>query len=340
MHCPPKTLDRRLVLLSGAAAVTTFSIGRARAAADFSYKMATNVPATHPLNVRLAESFERIGKETNGALEIQLFPNNQLGADTDVLAQLRSGAVEFFMLSGLILSTLVPVAAINGIGFAFADYPTVWKAMDGELGAAIRAEIAKANIMAMDKIWDNGFRHMSTSTKPILTPDDLKAVKMRVPVSPLWTSMFKAFGASPVSINAAEMYSALQTKIADGQENGLTAIWNTKVYEVQKNVALTGHMWDGYWALTNRRAWNAMPKDIQAIAAANLNRGAEDQRADLERMNVGLQKDLEGKGMVFNTVEKSAFQARLRQAGFYKEWQDRFGDANWKLLQRTAGAEL
>ena len=212
--------------------------------------------------------------------------------------------------------------------------------MDGELGAAIRAEIAKVNILAMDKIWDNGFHHITMSTKPIRTPDDLKDVKMRVPVSPLWTSMFKAFGASPVSINAAEMYSSLQTKIADGQENPLAAIWNTKIYEVQKYVAMSGHMWDGYWPLANRRAWDAMPADMRAIAAKHLNQGAEDQRADLEKLNVNLRKDLEDKGMVFNTVNKAAFRERLRQAGFYREWRDRYGEANWKLLEKTSGAEL
>ena len=340
MRGPNQGTSRRAVLAGAAATSGIFAIGRARAAADFTYKFATNVPATHPLNLRLQEAFDRIGKETNGALVIQLFPNNQLGADTDVLSQLRSGAVEFFTLSGVILSTLVPVASINGIGFAFNDYPTVWKAMDGDLGAAIRAEIAKANIMAMDKIWDNGFRHITTSTKPIRTPDDLRDVKMRVPVSPLWTSMFKAFGSAPVSINASEMYSALQTKIADGQENPLAAIWNTKIFEVQKWVAMTGHMWDGYWPLTNRRAWNALPKDMQAIAAKNLDAGAVAQRADLETLNVSLKKELEGKGMVFNDVDKAAFRERLRRAGFYKEWRERYGEKNWKLLEQSAGAEL
>lgn len=333
-------LDRRHLLAGTAAAVTVFSIGRARAAADFSYKFATNVPDTHPLNIRLTETCERIRKESNGALDIQLFPNNQLGGDTDVLAQLRSGAVEFFTLSGVILSTLVPVASISGIGFAMPDYDTVWKAMDGELGGMIRGEISKTNILAMDKIWDNGFRHITMGPKPIRTPDDLKEVKMRVPVSPLWTSMFRAFGASPVSVNAAEMYSALQTKIADGQENPLAAIWNTKIYEVQKYLALSGHMWDGYWPLANKRAWGALPRDLQTLAAKHLNQGALDQRADLATLNVSLRKDLEAKGMIFNDVEKGAFRDKLRQAGFYKEWRDRYGEANWKLLERTTGTTL
>ena len=334
------TIQRR-TLLAGTAATTfaaTFAIGRARAASDFRYKFATNTPATHPLSARAMEAADRIRAESNGALDIQVFPNNQLGADTDVLSQLRSGAVEFFTLSGLILSTLVPVASINGIGFAFNDYDAVWRAMDGDLGALIRTDIAKGNqILAMDKIWDNGFRHITTSTKPIRAPSDLEGFKMRVPVSPLWTSMFKAFGSSPISVNASEMYSALQTRIADGQENPLEAIWNTKIYEVQKFCDLTGHMWDGYWPLANRRAWMALPADLRAIAAKHLNAGAVLQRADLATLNTSLKSDLEGKGLVFNEVDKSAFRDKLTEAGFYKEWRAKYGEANWAVLARASG---
>ena len=151
-------------------------------------------------------------------------------------------------MSGLILATLVPAASINGIGFAFPDYDTVWKAMDGDLGAYIRGEITKANLVVMDKIWDNGFRQTTSSTKPINGPDDLKGFKIRVPVSPLWTSMFKAFDAAPASINFSEVYSALQTKIVEGQENPLAIISTAKLYEVQKFCSLTNHMWDGFWS--------------------------------------------------------------------------------------------
>lgn len=128
----------------------------------------------------------------------------------DTLSQIRSGGVEFFTLSGLILATLVPPASINGMGFAFPNYDTVWKAMDGDLGAYVRGQIAKTNqILVMEKIWDNGFRRTTTSTKPIKTPDDFRGMKLRVPPSPLWTSMFKAFDAAPASINFNEVYSAL-----------------------------------------------------------------------------------------------------------------------------------
>ncbi|TIM60317.1 MAG: TRAP transporter substrate-binding protein, partial [Mesorhizobium sp.] len=118
---------------------------------------------------------------------------NQLGADTDMLSQVRSGGVEFFTLSPLILSTLVANASISGIGFAFSDYDAVWAAMDGDLGKYVRGEIEKSNLVVMEKIWDNGFRQITSSVGPIETPANLEGFKIRVPVSPLWTSMFTAF---------------------------------------------------------------------------------------------------------------------------------------------------
>src|ERR1700728_4098070 len=222
------SFSRRALLKASAASAVIGGVGApfvARAQqAEFTYKFANNLPDAHPLNTRAKEMSAAIKTETNGRVDIQIFPNNQLGADTDVLSQLRSGGVEFFTMSGLILATLVPAASINGMGFAFPDYPTVWKAMDGELGAYVRGQIAKANLLAMEKIWDNGFRQTTTSTKPIATPADYKGFKIRVPVSPLWTSMFKAFDAAPASINFNEVYSALQTKIVEGQENPLALI--------------------------------------------------------------------------------------------------------------------
>ena len=216
------------------------------------------------MNMRANEAVEKIKQETKGRVVIQIFPNNQLGSDTDMLSQVRSGGVEFFTLSPLILSTLVPNASISGIGFAFPNYDAVWKAMDGELGAYVRGQIGKANLVVMDKIWDNGFRQMTSSKGPINTPDDLKGFKIRVPVSPLWTSMFTAFQSAPASINFAEVYTALQTKVVDGQENPLAIISTAKLFEVQKYLSMTNHMWDGFWFLANRRAWERLPEDLRA----------------------------------------------------------------------------
>ncbi len=334
-------LSRRMMLKASAAVTVMGSVGApwvARAQqAEFTYKYANNLPDSHPLNIRAKEMSAAIKTETNGRVDLQIFPNNQLGSDTDMLSQIRSGGVEFFTLSGLILSTLVPAASINGIGFAFPDYPTVWKAMDGDLGAYVRGEIKKANLEVMDKIWDNGFRQTTSSTKPINSPDDFKGFKIRVPVSPLWTSMFKAFDASPASINFNEVYSALQTKIVEGQENPLALISTAKLYEVQKYCSLTNHMWDGFWFLANRRAWEKLPADVRDIVARNINAAAVRERADTEKLNDTVMADLKNKGLIFNQPDVAPFRQKLREAKFYGEWKGKYGDKAWDILEKAVG---
>ena len=196
------SFSRRTLLKASAATAVLGGIGAPHVAraesAEFTYKYANNLPDTHPLNVRAKEMAAAIKSETGGKFDLQIFPNNQLGSDTDMLSQIRSGGIEFFTLSGLILSTLVPVASINGVGFVWESYDKVWPAMDGALGAYIRAQIAKAGLHAYERQWDNGYRQMTSSTRQIKGPDDLKGFKIRVPPSPLWTSMFKAFDAAPM----------------------------------------------------------------------------------------------------------------------------------------------
>jgi TRAP-type transport system periplasmic protein len=329
---------RRRTLLATGAALPVFAIRtRPANAAEFSYKFANNSPATHPQSVRQMEACARIKEATHGQVEIQVFPNNQLGSDTDMLSQLRSGALEFFTLSGLILATLVPAASINGVGFAFKDYDTVWKTMDGPLGAYVRAEIEKRGLVAMEKMFDNGFRQITSSTRQIKTADDLKGFKIRVPVSPLWTSMFQAFGASPESINFSEVYSALQTKIAEGQENPLTLIQIAKLYEVQTSCSLTSHMWDGFWTLSNKHAWEALPDDARTIVAREFNRSAVEERTDIAKLNDTVKDDLAKKGLVFIDVDKPSFRAALQKAGFYDTWKGKFGDQEWGLLEASVG---
>ncbi|MEJ1158159.1 TRAP transporter substrate-binding protein [Prosthecomicrobium sp. N25] len=333
------SLTRRTFATGTAAlGVTTFSIGRARAA-EFTYKFANNLALTHPLNKRAQEAAGKIKEETGGRFELQIFPSSQLGSDTDTLGQIRSGAVDFFTLSGLILSTLVPAAAINGVGFAFKDYDTVWKAMDGKLGEYIRGEIVKArSIFAFEKPWDNGFRQTTSSTKPITSPDDFVNMKIRVPPAPLWTSMFKAFGSAPATINFNEVYSALQSKVVEGQENPLAILETAKLYEVQQYCSLTNHMWDGFWFLANKANWDQLPKDIQAVVTKHINAAAVQERADIAELTKGLQESLTAKGMKFNAVDPAPFRDKLKAAGFYTEWKGKFGDTAWSTLESAVGS--
>jgi tripartite ATP-independent transporter DctP family solute receptor len=254
-----------------------------------------------------------------------------------MMTQLRSGALELATMPGTVLSTLIPTASLTGVGFAYTNYDKVWAAMDGEVGKFIRGNIEKVGLVPFEAVWDNGFRQITSSTRPINTPDDLKNFKIRVPVVPLWVSMFSALGAAPVSIPLNEAYSALQTKIADGEENPLALIESAKFYEVQKFCSLTNHAWDGFWLLSSARIWKTVPQDAQKVMQKHFNAAAKKQRDDIVQANAEYQKTLESKGLTFNTTQADAFQATLAKTSFYKDAKTKFGDEGWSLLQKYAG---
>src|SRR5918912_435982 len=212
------------VALGVVAASSGFSKNVFAQTAPIRLKFGSPFPAAHPGASRMAEACEEIKKETGGNIDITVFPNTQLGGEAEMLSQLRSGALEFMTTSGAVMQTLVPVAGINAVPFAFKDYAEVWAAMDGNLGAHVRSAVEARRLYLFPRSLATGFRNITTSTNTIDTVDDLKGLKIRVPPAPLWVSMFKALGASPTSISLAELYSALQTKIVDGQENPLVQI--------------------------------------------------------------------------------------------------------------------
>ena len=333
-------MTRRVLIrtTSTAAGVAAFGILTRRGdAAEFTWRYANEMVPTHSMNVHLQQAAERIRRDSGGRMEVQIFPNNQLGGATDMLSQLRTGVIQLLNLSGVILSNVVPVASINGIGFGFKEYDNVWAAMDGALGAHVRGAIEKAGLLAFDKMWDNGYRQITSSTHPINTPDDFKDFKIRVPVSPLWTSMFRRFGATAMTINFSEVYNALKTKFVDGQENPLSLIEANKFYEVQKYVSVTNHMWDGFWTLANGRAWATLPGVLQDIVASHINEAALAERGDIRKLNETLRDNLVQKGMVFNTTDPQKFRGALRAAGFYAEWKEKYGPDAWAVFERQVG---
>lgn len=335
------TVSRRSLLTSAIGLVAAGTVLKSPAVlaqtAPVKLKFGNDLPDTHSVNVRLKEAIAAINAETKGQVAINLFPNNQLGSDTDMMTQLRSGAIELATMPGTVLSTLIPTASLTGVGFAFTDYDKVWTAMDGEVGKFIRGNIEKVGLVPFETVWDNGFRQITSSTHPIKTPQDLTNFKIRVPVVPLWVAMFSAFGASPVSIPLNEAYSALQTKIADGQENPLALIESAKFYEVQKYCSLTNHAWDGFWLLSSARIWKTIPRDAQQVMQKHFNAAAKKQRDDIVKANSDYQKALASKGLTFNTTQAETFQAALAKTSFYKDAKAKFGNQAWSLLQKYAG---
>lgn len=309
----------------------------AQAAGNFKMKIAISIPESHPTTVALKAACAEILKESNGRLTIDVYPNGQLGSDTDTVSQVRSGAIDFVCTANSIWGNLVPVASINLVAFAFADYATVWKAMDGDLGGHIRGAFDKYNLTPVGKPFDHGFRQVTNSVKPINSPKDVAGMKIRVPASAIMTSLFKGLDASPTTVPFGELYTALQTKVVDGQENALPTIDAGKLYEVQKYCSYTSHNWDCFALVANKRNWAALPDDLRALATRLFDANALKQRAAHETLNASLEAKLKGAGMQFNKVDGKPFREALQKSGYYADWQKKFGPEAWALLEKYSG---
>jgi len=333
-----RTISRGRFTHAAFATLASIAVIKAPArAAQFAYKYASNLSIDHPLNVRMKECWTAVKRETGGRLDVAMFPNNQLGGDTQALQQLRTGALEFFTLDGGILQSVVPVAAIQAVGFAFKNSAEAFRALDGPLGDYVRDDIRKAGLYVHPKMWENGMRQVTSSTHPIRTPADLEGFKIRTPPGALWVDLFKSLGAAPAPLNFSEVYTALGAHVFDGQENPYAIIDTARLYEVQKYLSVTNHMWSAYHFLGNPDAWKALPPDVQTIVERNLAAYAVLQRRDTQLRNDSLADKLQRRGLAINLADGAALRAKLAGSGFYARWRDRFGPQAWALLEKTSG---
>jgi TRAP-type transport system periplasmic protein len=306
-------------------------------AAEYNFKFGTSFPADHPVMVHAANVAKEIEQKSGGRLRIETFPAGQLGSDTDMQSQIRSGALEMMGVSPIVLATTAPAASISGMGFAFRDYGQVWAAMDGDLGNQVRPALEKVGVTPIGNMWDIGFRQVTNSARPVVNAADLKGMKLRVPASPLYISLFGALGAAPEGLSFAETYSALQTHVMDGQENSLGVIDTAKLYETQKYCSLTNHVWDGVWIVVNTAALKRLPPDLRNLLTERFAAAAQSERAATKALNDKLQAQLTGKGMQFNTANLKDFQDALRKTDYYKTWRGKYGAQAWSTLEKYTG---
>ena len=337
-----KTDITRKRFLSGAGAMAlagplAFAARPAKAAKRYVIKFGIDLPLNDPLTDHAIAASKEIAAATKGAVEVQVFPNNELGNDTHMLSEVRSGAIQMMSIGDNILATLVPSAGIDNLGFAFQKATTAWAALDGAVGDIVRSDIEKIGLQPMHAIWDLGFREITSSTRRIETVGDLHGFKIRVPPSPISLSLFRDLGASPVTMNFAELYTALQTRTVDGQETPLATIEASKYFEVQKYCALTNHMWVGNWILMNGDYWKSLPANYRDIIADTFNAQAAKERVANDALGSSLQKELTSQGLIFSEPDTAPFRALLAESGFYKRWHEKFGTKLWSTLEKYSG---
>ena len=321
-----------------AATLASINVVRAPArAAQFEYKYGNDQSVGSPVTTRAVQMWQAISRETRGKLLVRTFGDSTLGGDTQMLGQLRSGAIQFLTEPGSILGNIVPAAQITDVAYAFRDARQAFSAVDGDLGEYVRKEIAAKGMYAIPHPFDNGFRQI-TANKPVRNASELEGLKIRVPASPASVDLFKTLGAAPAAMNVSELYTSLQTHVVDAQENALINIEQSRVFEVQKSLNFSNHSWTCWWFLVNQDAWNALGPEIQGVVTRNVAKYADLQRRDFASLTASLTDKLHRQGLAVYSCDTASFKARL--APYYSKWKTLYGDKAWGLLEKYSGRLL
>jgi tripartite ATP-independent transporter DctP family solute receptor len=275
---------------------------------------------------KAAEGFAADVKEkTAGRVNFILFASGQLGNEKTMVEGLQIGSQGAAIIG---TGSLQPVDARFGV----VELPYTWdtvaqayRAYDGELGAAL-AKIADAKNLTIVSWWENGFRHMTNNRGPIKVPADLAGLKTRVTPDKIRLDTFTTLGANPAPLAFGELYSALQQKVFDAQENPVSIIYTSSFFEVQKYLSLTGHSWGPASLIVSKSTWNRISADDRKVVQLAADHWRDVQRKMIAAGDSEFIEQLKQKGMIVNEVDKAAFSAAVQPV--------------WKRHESVYGAEL
>ena len=280
------------------------------------------------------EFAENVKKQTNGEVIIKVFPSEQLGKEADLIQQVKSGALDISAPSMPSLSSLVPSLEIASAPFLWHDWAQARAAISGEAFQPSFDELRdKHNVLMLSKIWYWGWRDLTTGTRAVNKPEDLAGLKIRVPESPVWVEMIRAMGGAPTPIPFGEVYTALQQRTVDGQENPIPTIYSRKFYEVQGHLSMTRHMLQNNTMIISKRAFGklspANQKIVMEAAAAASEKNSKLQQEREASMLEDIRKS--GKTVINDNPDRAAFAAKMGPA--YDKLEARWGAENLKRVR-------
>lgn len=257
----------------------------------------------HQAAVKFAEV---VKAKSAGRIEVQVAPSAQLGDDAAMVTAVRTGALDMTANSQGAVSVAVPEYAAFGMPFMFSTPDQAFKLLDGPLGQELAKKTAEKGMVVLG-YWDNGIRHMTNSKHPIAKVEDMKGLKMRTPPDAVLVDIMQALGAQAQQIKFAELYVALQQGVVDGQENPLVNFHASKLYEVQKHLALTSHMFQMTPFLMSKRSWDRLPEADRKVLQEAAAEATQLQRKLSADAGAKLLDELKAKGVQVTTVNKAEF---------------------------------
>ncbi len=244
--------------------------------------------------------------KSGGKIEVQVAPSAQLGDDAAMITALRSGTLDMSANSMGATAAIVPEYGAFGMPFLFTSPGQAFKLLDGPLGKELADISAQKNLIVLG-YWDNGIRHVSNSKRPILSPADMKGLKIRTPPDAVTIDIMTALGAETQQIKFAELYVALQQGVVDGQENPLVNVYASKLYEVQKFISLTAHKFEMNPFLMSKRTWDRLSEPERKIIQEAAAEATALQRKLSREDDARLGPELKAKGVRIDSVDNAAF---------------------------------
>ena len=264
----------------------------------------------HPISFGVKKFAEIISAKSGGKIKVQEYPANQLGSELQQQSALQGGVQQMSLPATTSLAGIVKEFGLIDFPFAVSNFEQADALLDGPFGKALLDKLPEKGLVALG-YWDLGFRNVTNSKHPVNKPEDLQGLKIRVIPNPVFLETFKAFNANPVPLSFSELYSALETKAVDGQENPFAVILSNKFYEVQKYVSATNHVYAANIVLVSKKFWDQLTPEEQKW----MNEAADESRIYQRKLSreaaakaVG---ELQAKGATFNLVSPEQ-QARMR----------------------------
>ena len=243
---------KKITTILALAALMTLFATTAMAAVTIRLSHSGPTPTTGATNDEGCKAFkEYVEKASNGAIKVNIFPNNQLGNEREQIEGVQMGTIQMCSISSGPLSTLDPKILAIDLPYLFASKPGAYNFFDGPTGTKIREQFGKTTKTVFLAFGENGFRHFTNRVRPIQSPDDLKGLKIRTMENPVHIAMMKSLGATPTPIPFGELYTALSQGVVDGQENPVSLTESSRLHEVQKHLTLDGHFYSPFVLVAN-----------------------------------------------------------------------------------------
>ncbi|MCG0278170.1 MAG: TRAP transporter substrate-binding protein [Thermanaeromonas sp.] len=295
-----------------------------KAATKIQLKAATMTPMSHMYSQGAQRFAELIKERTSGRIQITVYPDGQLGkGERELLEALQQGTIDIYVGSTGPIGGFSPSMLIVDIPFLFRDYEHVDKVLDGPIGRQLLDDLEKANLKGL-AFWENGFRNLTNSKRPVRTPEDAKGLKIRTMENPVHITAWKALGVNPTPMPWAEVYGALQQRVVDGQENPLPVILDSKLYEVQKYLAMTQHVYSPAPIIMSLKTWQSLSKEDQELLLKTAQELAPWQRKLGRDNEQKILSELEAKGMqIERNIDKALWQKAMQPA--FDEFAKQFG---------------